>query len=187
MPTTPPITVSPPGDHASAWLILGGIVVFEIVAALLIRALRRPPLPYFSREFLLTPGERPFYAALRTVVPPGMMLCFKVRLCDLIDCAADARRRGYWAKIAQKHLDFVLADADTTEILLAIELDDRSHERAERRQRDAFLDEALTVAGIPLLRVPTARDYHAGALAASIHGLLRDSRRGRPAAVRMAG
>jgi hypothetical protein len=58
-----------------------------------------------------------------------------------------------------KHIDFLVCRADTTEPVLAVELDDRSHGRAGRVDRDAFLDGCLAAAGIPLLRAcrPTGR------------------------------
>lgn len=137
-----------------------------LLVAFLRHAARARRLPYFSREFLLTQGETAFYQVLRKAVPDGLALCFKVRLCDLIDCAPDARRKGFWSKIAQKHIDFVLVNASDTSISLAIELDDRSHDRKDRRDRDAFVDGALDVAGIPILRVPTAAEYDAKAIRA---------------------
>ena len=41
------------------------------------------------------------------------------------------------------HLDFVLADAVTLGPALVIELDDKTHWRADARERDAFKDTAL--------------------------------------------
>jgi very-short-patch-repair endonuclease len=110
-------------------------------------------------------------------VPDGLALCFKVRLCDLIDCAADARRKGFWSKIAQKHIDFVVVDAGDTAIRLAIELDDRSHDRKDRRDRDAFVDGALAAAGIPIFRVPAAMTYDPRVIRTGLQEALRRPRR----------
>ncbi len=57
------------------------------------------------------------------------------------------------------HLDFVLADAVTLGPALVIELDDKTHWRADARERDAFKDTALASAGVPVLRVRAARGY----------------------------
>jgi hypothetical protein len=38
-------------------------------------------------------------------------------------------------------------------------LDDRSHQRRERKARDAFLDQALRQAGVLLLRVRASGQY----------------------------
>jgi hypothetical protein len=87
-------------------------------------------------------------------------LALKVRLADVIYCTDRTWSRGYGQRISQKHLDFVLYDTATTRILLAIELDDRSHEKAHRKARDEFVDRSLDAAGVPLLRVRAAATYH---------------------------
>jgi very-short-patch-repair endonuclease len=53
---------------------------------------------------------------------------------------------------------------------LVIELDDASHERSDRKDRDEFLERALKAAGVPLLRVPrgTRNVYQREVVAARI-------------------
>ena len=82
------------------------------------------------------------------------MICLKVRLADVINCSGEDWKQGFGGRISQKHLDFVIADAASTAILLAIELDDQSHKRADRVARDDFLDRAMTAANVPLLASP---------------------------------
>src|SRR5688500_2696654 len=100
-----------------------------------------------------------FYRVLVRALPPGLVICPKVRLADLINCPGDAWRQGFGGRISGKHVDFVLADADTLAIRMAVELDDRSHQRSDRRERDAFVDHALEAASIPIVRVPAAAKY----------------------------
>jgi very-short-patch-repair endonuclease len=169
---------APDGSQPDASLTLlltvfAAVGLLMLVAFLLRHAAKARRLPYFSRKFLLTQGEAAFYRVLRGTVPEGLSLCFKVRLCDLIDCAPDARQKGFWSKIAQKHIDFVLVDSADTAIRLAIELDDRSHERKDRQDRDAFVDGALGVAGIPILRVPAAAEYDGKQVRALLDDALR--------------
>ncbi len=40
-----------------------------------------------------------------------------------------------------------------------IELDDRSHRRADRRQRDTFVEGVFNAAGLPIARVPVRSAY----------------------------
>jgi hypothetical protein len=64
-------------------------------------------------------------------------------------------RRDWWtafARVSQKHVDFVVASRQTLEALVAIELDDSSHQRGERRKRDDLLNAVFVQAGIPLIR-----------------------------------
>ena len=59
------------------------------------------------------------------------------------------------------YLNFVLCDADSLEIVTGIELDDASHQREHRMQRDRFVNAAFDDAGIPLLRIPVQKRYDA--------------------------
>ena len=124
----------------------------------------RGALPYFWRGYLLSKGEAAFYHALRQAVPPDLTIAPKVRVSDVIGCDAAAWKRGFGGRISQKHVDFVLVDARTTAFMLVVELDDKTHGRRDRRDRDDFVDRALAAAGIPVLRVPAAARYDAGAL-----------------------
>ena len=78
----------------------------------------------------------------------------KMRLADIM-----AVRKGteeymsYFNKIKAKHTDFVFCDPQTLEILAGLELDDPSHDRPERMERDTFVDNAYAAAGIPLIHV----------------------------------
>jgi hypothetical protein len=116
-------------------------------------------LPYRARGPLLTPTENRFYRVLRKVLPLTVAVTPKVRLADIITCDDPAWRAGYGGKIAQKHVDFVLVDRGTTEVLLVVELDDRSHRHPKRRERDAFVDRALRRAQVPILHVQVADEY----------------------------
>ncbi|MBX9787495.1 MAG: DUF2726 domain-containing protein [Pirellulales bacterium] len=122
-------------------------------------------------------GESAFYFALRAAVRGRYLIAFKVRLADLVTCGETAWKEGFGHLIARQHLDFVLCDWRSTNILLAIELDDRSHQLDHRKRRDAFLDQALSAAGIVLLRFQAAARYDAESLARTIEASLTRGRR----------
>ena len=168
-----------PSEHLFTFILLGGLAFLLVVAILRgLRGLLGPaPLPYFSKDRLLSKGELAFYRVLRQVIPPSLSASMKVRLCDVIGCTGDGWRSGFGAKISQKHIDFVLIDATTTDIRLAIELDDRTHQRADRRDRDIFVDRALETAGVPILRVPAAARYDLAELRSELHAALRHAGR----------
>lgn len=129
---------------------------------------RKPALPYESRQALLSRGEAAFFFALRRAVAGRYLIALKVRLADLITCPETAWKAGFGYMIARHHVDFVLCDHRTTIIRLAIELDDRSHDRQRRKDRDAFINQALAAGGISLLRIQAAARYDAGALGDAI-------------------
>ncbi len=145
---------------------LVGLALLVLAVALGMRRRRR--LPYYARRALLSRGELAFFTALRDAVPRDLLICPKVRLADVIECPQD-RWKEFGGKIACKHVDFVLMDERTAEIRLLIELDDRTHQRPDRQERDRFLDQAVCAAGLPVLHVAAAPRYDAREL----QGLLR--------------
>ena len=52
--------------------------------------------------------------------------------------------------------------------LVGMELDDRSHQRADRKERDEFVNEVFKAAGLPLLHVPARRGYVVNELAVQV-------------------
>ncbi|HNN12687.1 MAG TPA: DUF2726 domain-containing protein [Anaerolineales bacterium] len=80
----------------------------------------------------------------------------------------------YFSRIAQKHLDFLICDSVTMKPLLGIELDDSSHRRDDRQERDNFVDRVFEVSGLPLLRLPVQREYNTRDVAAKIAPLLKN-------------
>lgn len=120
------------------------------------------PFTQFQRRAtVLTPAELAFYSALAPIVHPGFMISAKVRLADLFDARVGKRWQTAFNKISRKHIDFVLTDPRTSRILCAIELDDRSHQRPDRIERDGFVNQLFASHRLPLLRIPFARTYSA--------------------------
>jgi len=117
-------------------------------------------LPYRKADSLLSPAERSFYEVLLRVSCTDMHVFPKVRLLDLLWLPPQMKERQvYLNRVQSKHLDFVLCDRTRVEPLLAIELDDASHQMLERQARDQFVDAVLKAAGLSLLRVPVQRSY----------------------------
>ncbi len=126
-----------------------------------------PPIPpalpaldlTLRRDALLTPAELVFFRALEPLVKPTYAVFSKVRLADLFDVRAGRGRQAAFNQISAKHVDFVLCDPATSKVLAAIELDDRSHQRPDRVERDRFVNDLFAANHLPLIRVPVARSY----------------------------
>jgi len=95
-------------------------------------------------------------------------------LADLVTCSDEAWANGFGHMIARHHVDFVLCDFRTTDVLAAIELEDRSHAKASRRRRGEFVDDALSAAGIPLVRMQASAWYNASEVTSKIAVALGD-------------
>ncbi len=162
-------------SHPAIVIGVGIAAALLILAVHLLRTIGPATLPYYSKETLLSRGELAFYRYLRHAVPKGVSVSFKVRLSDLIGCSAQGCAKDLARKISQKHVDFVLVDAETSAILLAIELDDKTHLAADRRERDRFVDKALAAAGIAILRVSAAAEYDLRVIRNAVNERLREA------------
>jgi hypothetical protein len=100
-----------------------------------------------------------FYRVLRRAVAGRYSISIKTRLADILKCPDELWDEPEGRRVSQKHVDFVLYDPWTCGIAAVVELDDRSHDDPRRRRRDRFLNEALSSAGVKLLRVKAASRY----------------------------
>jgi hypothetical protein len=126
-------------------------------------------LPYALTPRLLTDAERAFYEVLRSAVPSDLEIFPQVRLANLVHVVGGGKQRKYdFYRIQAKCVDFVLCERGTTAPRLVVELDDSSHARADRKQRDAFVDAVLGDAGLPVLHVRWQPAYRTDELAAQI-------------------
>ena len=146
-------------DLHPEYIALGTIGLLILIIIFLAVTKRQGRYPYFAREFLLTKAEQKFYGVLKTVVKNKYDIACKVRLADIINCSEINWRKGYGGQIACKHIDFVLFDPRTSKILLTIELDDKSHDKPARQKRDKFVNKAMQVAGVTLLRFKVEWGY----------------------------
>lgn len=127
------------------------------------------PLPYKRKDWLFSKAERSFFGVLQQAVSNEHLIFAKIRVGDLLWLPKGTEgRQSHWNRIQSKHIDFVLCDHVNIKPLLAIELDDSSHEREDRKQRDAFMEEAFKAAGLPLLRLPCKAGYSVNELAAQV-------------------
>jgi very-short-patch-repair endonuclease len=140
------------------------LVVLVAIVAILITVLQRltfaakQSFPFAKREYFFSAAERSFYEVLRRLTPDHTLFA-KVRLADLVRVTTKGSDwRSQQNRIDRKHVDFVLCNADLAPVL-AIELDDSSHSEQRRRDRDAFVDQVLVAAAIPIVRVPARRGY----------------------------
>ena len=139
------------------------------VAAYIVDVVRRRPeqanpngkLPYEMQKNFLSPAEHSFYLAMQNHLESQFTICPKVGIKELICVQKGVGRdwRKYFNWISRKHVDFVLCRPDTMEVICAVELDDKSHLRQDRRRRDEFVDKLFEQVGIPLFHIPVKPGY----------------------------
>jgi len=117
-----------------------------------------PIQPYSKVEYFFTPAEKKFFDVLVEAAGNEVVVLSKCRVADLID--VDAQKHfGPFNRIKSKHIDFVLVEKSDGALLCAIELDDKSHQRKKRVERDQFLDEVFAQVELPLFRFKVKREY----------------------------
>jgi very-short-patch-repair endonuclease len=144
-----------------SFLIVIVVVIFVLILWSLFSANDKPTKesiddmkvwPYVARE-LMTAPERELYRRLQQALPDYLIFS-QVQLSRIIDVAPDAQKQAWLNRINRMSVDFVICATDGAKILAAIELDDSSHDQAERIKADSKKDKALQSAGVPIIRWP---------------------------------
>lgn len=117
------------------------------------------PLPYRQCDNFLSPAELAFFQVLHNAVSSHFYVCTKVRISDLVYVVNRRNNMGHANRIDRKHVDFVLCELTTMTPKLAVELDDSSHQRKDRRARDELVDSVFEAAQLPILHIPCSRNY----------------------------
>ena len=165
-------------------VILIVIVLIVVAIAVFITLKGKQPSPgegglaFESREALFTPAERSFLGVLEQALANSRYRVFgKVRLGDIVKPAKGltaSKRTTAQNRINQKHVDFLICSASDLAVVAVVELDDQSHARDDRAGRDSFVDDALTMARIPVVRFPAKKSYALPEVTAKLQGILAD-------------
>ena len=127
---------------------------------IMVRELEPEKLPYRLRDDFMSPAEASFFQVLKSLVGAGLVISPKVSLAELFYVPHGESYQTYQNKIDRKRVDFLLCDPRTLKPAFAIELDDSSHARPDRQERDAFVDEVFTAAQLPLVHIPARPAYN---------------------------
>lgn len=137
--------------------ILIGIIILLFVLLLLGKkkssTIEKLAFQYKKRAYFFTKNELKFYCELvKETTDLNLVLFAKVRLADIIEPKEKGKQwQSQFNRIKSKHVDFVLCDLPSVKPVLVIELDDSSHDRPDRLERDSFVDKALSQARIPII------------------------------------
>lgn len=110
---------------------------------------------YSKKDYLLTQEELKLYKLLKDVCKNNNLNLFcQVSLYELVK----AKEYKDFNKIKAKTIDYVIADTNC-KIKLCIELDDPTHIKQERIERDKFINGLFKELDIKLLRIPVQNWY----------------------------
>lgn len=142
-------------------IIIGIIIAIGIIFEIFLGG-KSPKWKYLykSRGFLMTKAEREFFDILNSTIGGRYYIFPQVHLPTLFDHRIKGQDwRAAFVHISQKSVDFVLCDKGKVFPVLAIELDDKSHERSDRVDRDEEVERIFESANFPLLRIRSSNRY----------------------------
>ena len=117
----------------------------------------------YERKDFLTDRERKFFVQLKNDLTDEYHLLAQVRVVDVIkpNSTFPEKSKQYFAlfkQISQWHIDYAIMNSQNFEIVAAIELDDTTHRKLKRKQRDKTLNEAMKQADVLMFRTMSYED-----------------------------
>lgn len=124
---------------------------------------------YSRKDCIMTNAEHAFFNKLYAATGSDYYLFPQIHLSAILDHKVNGQEwRHAFKHINGKSVDYVLCDRESLRPVLAIELDDWSHAKEERIQRDTKVERILADADLPMLRVNDARTVTIEDLSAQI-------------------
>ena len=146
-------------------LLVTILIVFIILVASILKWASDktdPPLKYVKNFSLLSAPERAFLATLEPLLGDKYRLFAKPRLADIIEIKphpGHTLSSATQAKIDATTVSFVLCNAKDFAIAGIINLENQSTQSTPNVMQDAFIDNAATEAGLPIIRIPSKLQY----------------------------
>lgn len=141
------------------------VIAFIAICAsfLLITKLRKNQRhDYCLKESLFSRTEKLFFIILKQAASDRYEIFAKVRMADILTPQRKLNRKSWqmaFAKIANKHFDYVLCNKDTLEIVAVIAFDDKRHKKESVINRDYFIKTICKNAGLTFIRFHAKESY----------------------------
>lgn len=134
---------------------------------------KKPLYKYNRKDFLISRPEHEFFNILVEILGNQYYIFTQVHLPTILDHKITGQNwKGAFSHINGKSVDFVVCDKAYLKPLLVIELDDKSHEREDRIDRDGVVEHMLQEAGTPLLRFSNNGSFNKEEIKNTIFGKL---------------
>jgi very-short-patch-repair endonuclease len=130
------------------------ILLFGLLAPRVVRALARQrgseaDWPFGFKKPLSRVEQVLYYRLVQTL--PELVVLAQVPLSSFLRVRKGRTWNEWFNRISQKSIDFLVCERDFS-VVMAIELDDATHDSSERANADKTKGRALTAAGVRLLR-----------------------------------
>lgn len=111
---------------------------------------------YKIKKSVMTTAEENFYKKLTSALHDNYIIIPQAHLSIIFNHTVYGQNwRGAFSAINGKSIDFLIIDRDTFQPLVGIELDDSSHERRDRQERDKIVNAIFKQTNLPLVHFST--------------------------------
>ena len=146
------------------WILVVLVFIVMVFVSMIAKSKVPNECPYKKESALFSPAELSFYSILEQVVGDDAKVFGKVRVADVLtpmNGLSRSDKQKAFNKIRAKHFDFILCNKKDLSVICAIELNDSSHRRKKRIERDEFLVRACRSANVPLVQITAKSSYSA--------------------------
>ena len=121
----------------------------------------KPTIEYHYRrkDFIMTRSEHDFFDILAKGLGDRFYIFPQVNISSILDHKVKGQDwRAARAHINRRSVDYVICDKSYVRPLVAIELDDPTHDREDRQKRDLDVNRLFEEVGLPLVRFSNTRE-----------------------------
>lgn len=142
--------------------MLGAIVLVIIIGAIVEELGKKEKTTtiykYKRKNTPMTRIELAYFLKIKKIIPSNYYIFPQVHLSAILEHKLSGQNwKGAFAKINGKSVDFAIYD-DKLNLICAIEIDDYTHSREDRKERDKFVNTVLSDCDIVLYRFKSFKD-----------------------------
>ncbi len=164
-----------------SFIILVVLMVIAVFVAELLKSekktdAKKKEYDYKKKDFLMSRAEHEFYDVLLKAVGNDYYIFPQIHLSSIVDNKITGQNwKAAFRHINGKSVDFVLCDKAYIAPKLAIELDDKTHSRVDRQNRDEEVERILEDAELPILRIENKGSFNQEEITQKINSALNPS------------
>ena len=116
--------------------------------------IKKSQYKYYAKSYVMTSRENECFKILNEIFSSKWFVVPQVHLSALLDYRVKGQNwNAAFRHINGKSVDFVLIGKESYKVICVIELDDSTHSRPHRIERDAEIERIFKEARIPLARI----------------------------------
>ena len=116
--------------------------------------IKKSQYKYYAKSYVMTSRENECFKILNEIFSSKWFVVPQVHLSALLDYRVKGQNwNAAFRHINGKSVDFVLIGKESYKVVCAIELDDSTHSKPDRKERDIEIERMFKGARIPLARI----------------------------------